>query len=206
MKYFIVLDNEQKGPFSLEEIANMSITQQTLVWHENLDDWTEAKNITDFKEILKIKPPPIPKNKIEEKPVKVVLTKEKSNKKKADFSKILQSLLKLLPYSFIFGVLIYFISAFTVYEINKFDNHDWSKVSYDGEIGYNFPLDDYSPDFYSNFCGKEKIIQCLKANVKARKEEIAEMSFKNGLVGMIVGYFVIVLFHFTSRKKSTKNT
>jgi hypothetical protein len=58
--FFIVINNEQKGPFSVKEILEMDINQKTLVWNENYDDWTELKNIEQFKIKLSKKPPPIP--------------------------------------------------------------------------------------------------------------------------------------------------
>ena len=53
VKYHIVIENEQKGPFSLEEIFEMGISRNTLVWNENMKDWTEAQNVEDFIDILK---------------------------------------------------------------------------------------------------------------------------------------------------------
>ena len=97
-KFYIVINNEQKGPFSVKEILEMDVNQNTLGWNENYDNWTKLKNIEQFKIKLSKKPPPIPKENTE-KPLKVILTKEKKekkNRKEIDFPKILTSLFMLL--------------------------------------------------------------------------------------------------------------
>lgn len=200
-KYYIVINNEQKGPFSIEEIALKKINKSTLVWNESFEDWTEAGNVEDFQSILKKSPPPIPKRQIDEKPVKVILTKEKVTKPKKDYSKTIESMFKLLPLSLVIGGIVYFISAFEHYDINKFDNHDWSRVTYNGTVGYNFPIDEYSPDFYPNYCDPGKIIECAKENVAKRKNNISEMSFKNGLIASGIGYLIIILLYFMLKSK-----
>lgn len=44
-KYFIAEDDVQKGPFSTNELKEMSISKSTLIWKEGFDDWTEAGKI-----------------------------------------------------------------------------------------------------------------------------------------------------------------
>lgn len=61
MVYFYIENNEQKGPFNLEEMQKLSIKKDTLIWHEGLDDWTEAQNIKGFESfIFSTMPPKIP--------------------------------------------------------------------------------------------------------------------------------------------------
>jgi len=57
--YHIYIDNKQKGPFSLEELKEQKITNQTLVWFEGQIDWQKASEIEELKEIFKKVPPPI---------------------------------------------------------------------------------------------------------------------------------------------------
>lgn len=68
-KYYIVIDGSQQGPFSLEEIQAKKISSSTLVWTEEMDNWTEAKDIEELKIVVKKAPPPIPQPV--EKPLKV---------------------------------------------------------------------------------------------------------------------------------------
>ncbi len=61
MNYFYIENEEQKGPVTFDEISNISIDGETLIWHEGLSDWTEAKNIPSLGTIIKkVSPPKIP--------------------------------------------------------------------------------------------------------------------------------------------------
>lgn len=61
-KYFIAEDDEQKGPFSFNELKEMGISKTTLIWKEGFDDWTEAGKIENLQSLLKITPPKLPKS------------------------------------------------------------------------------------------------------------------------------------------------
>ncbi len=58
-KYFYTNGKEQFGTFSLEELKDKNITQETLIWFKGLDNWTKAKYIHELKPILELIPPPI---------------------------------------------------------------------------------------------------------------------------------------------------
>ena len=47
IKYFIKLDEEQKGPLSIEELKGMNLTDQYLYWTDGLPSW---RKITEIKE------------------------------------------------------------------------------------------------------------------------------------------------------------
>lgn len=70
-EYFYLIGEEQKGPFSLEELKKEDISNETYVWTEGMEDWQKLKDIESLKMELKPKatPPPIPKTKCEEKPL-----------------------------------------------------------------------------------------------------------------------------------------
>ena len=40
MKYFIIENGEQAGPFSIYEMADRGLNSDTLVWAEGMDNWT----------------------------------------------------------------------------------------------------------------------------------------------------------------------
>ena len=42
MKYWIYRDGLQRGPFTIEELADMNLTPDTPVWYEGLDNWITA--------------------------------------------------------------------------------------------------------------------------------------------------------------------
>ena len=107
---------------------------------------------------------------------------------------------KMFPYSVLIGGLTYFISIFLVYNITKFDNYDYSKVTITEFGGYNFPIDKYSPSLLLNFCSDEYKIDCFKSNVRNRKVIIHRLGFRNSLVSLIISYFIFLIIIFSSRK------
>lgn len=42
MEYFILVDNKQQGPYTMDELRRRNITSATLVWAEGMTDWTPA--------------------------------------------------------------------------------------------------------------------------------------------------------------------
>ncbi len=63
-KYFYSNAAEKQGPYSFEELKSKSITQETLIWYEGIDDWKLAKDIEEFNEIFELIPPPIIESKL----------------------------------------------------------------------------------------------------------------------------------------------
>lgn len=66
MDFFIIKDNKQQGPYTLEQLAGMGITSDTLVWYEGLGPWKPAWQVEELKGVLAGKaaqqatPPPVP--------------------------------------------------------------------------------------------------------------------------------------------------
>jgi len=60
-KYYYSTGNEQKGPVSFEELRNIGISNDTKIWHNELENWTEAKRIPELSDLFKSIPPPLPK-------------------------------------------------------------------------------------------------------------------------------------------------
>ncbi|WP_031435654.1 DUF4339 domain-containing protein [Methylomarinum vadi] len=66
--YFFSKNNQQTGPLDLEaikkKIAEGTITSQTLVWREGMDNWKPADQIQELSTFFKsgAKPPPLPRN------------------------------------------------------------------------------------------------------------------------------------------------
>ena len=53
MEYFIIDENNQQaGPFSLEQLAEKAITPETLVWAQGMKDWTPAWKVAELKTTL----------------------------------------------------------------------------------------------------------------------------------------------------------
>ncbi|MCS6934865.1 MAG: M48 family metalloprotease [Chitinophagales bacterium] len=63
-KFYIAVNGQQAGPFTIEELKGKNIQRDTLVWTEGLDSWTKAENIPMLKEILRATPPPLPNTEV----------------------------------------------------------------------------------------------------------------------------------------------
>lgn len=61
-KYYYALGEVQKGPYTLEELANENITKDTLVWYDGLKDWVPAIVVGELASIIKNEPPALPKS------------------------------------------------------------------------------------------------------------------------------------------------
>ncbi|MBX3163276.1 MAG: DUF4339 domain-containing protein [Bacteroidetes bacterium] len=61
-KFYIHKDDQQQGPFSADELKDLKITRDTMVWFEGADNWKKAIEVDDLKEIFKSIPPPIQTN------------------------------------------------------------------------------------------------------------------------------------------------
>ena len=66
MEFFVIMNDQQQGPFSIEQLANMSIMPDTPVWREGMADWTTAENVAELQHLVAYAPrvdgaqPPVP--------------------------------------------------------------------------------------------------------------------------------------------------
>jgi hypothetical protein len=56
-KFYFVEDNIQKGPYSLEELINARLDENTLVWCVGMEDW---RTFNSIRAKFLSEPPPIP--------------------------------------------------------------------------------------------------------------------------------------------------
>ena len=66
MEYYIIENKEHQGPFSIDQLREMGITADRLVWSEDMEDWTPASEVEELKSILRpspLTPPEIPGKK-----------------------------------------------------------------------------------------------------------------------------------------------
>ncbi len=63
--FFVIIDNQEKGPFDLNKIKELIIkkivTKETLVWNSGMPNWEIANKHPEFENIFKSVPPPLPK-------------------------------------------------------------------------------------------------------------------------------------------------
>lgn len=68
MTYFILINNQQQGPYTLDELRSRNITSATLVWTEGMADWTPAWQVAELQTLFRngstgsaaTTPPPAP--------------------------------------------------------------------------------------------------------------------------------------------------
>ena len=51
-EYFIINENKKSGPFNLNKIKQEYLFNDTLVWHEGLDNWVLASEIKELKNLI----------------------------------------------------------------------------------------------------------------------------------------------------------
>lgn len=57
-KYFISKGTQKKGPYSIEEISSMQLTENYLIWKEGFEDWKKVTEVEELKSHVVLMPPP----------------------------------------------------------------------------------------------------------------------------------------------------
>ncbi|MBR5102382.1 MAG: DUF4339 domain-containing protein [Muribaculaceae bacterium] len=52
MKYFLHINDQQQGPFEIDELLDNGLTPDTPVWCDGMADWTPAKDVQDLAWLL----------------------------------------------------------------------------------------------------------------------------------------------------------
>lgn len=60
-EYFILDDNnQQEGPYTLNQLKKVSISKTTKAWHQGMQGWSNAESIIELEELFFVKTPPPP--------------------------------------------------------------------------------------------------------------------------------------------------
>ncbi|MDR2233960.1 MAG: DUF4339 domain-containing protein [Tannerella sp.] len=59
--FYIIINGEQSGPYTYDELKSLSLKRDSFVWHQGMKDWDKAENIERLKSFFDEMPPPIPK-------------------------------------------------------------------------------------------------------------------------------------------------
>ncbi|HLG03989.1 MAG TPA: DUF4339 domain-containing protein [Bacteroidia bacterium] len=113
MKHYYYADNEQQlGPFTIEELKSKRLKKTTLVWTDGMPDWTPADEFEELKDILISGPPPLPKKsnaspagepvQIKQTPILVTSSKYDQTYTKEDDATVLGVILFIIPIAFTF--------------------------------------------------------------------------------------------------------
>lgn len=197
-KYYIAIEGSQQGPFSLDELREKNITKTTLVWTETMDNWVEAVNLEELKDLIKTIPPPIPAKV--EKPIKVEAEISKKKEKlispqtEVVVAKETKSVFQQIVYGLIIGAVSFPIFYFAVYQANKYDNFDvYKEVHISGNMmsGINisdFPFSWYGMDYST-----------VQRNIERRKEIFTEKSIYSAFITFLIASGVLIAFRYISK-------
>ncbi|MCM1517027.1 MAG: CD225/dispanin family protein [Pseudoflavonifractor sp.] len=50
MKYYIVVNNQHQGPYTVDELKAMNIAPDTYVWCEGMPDWVRATDVEEIRQ------------------------------------------------------------------------------------------------------------------------------------------------------------
>ncbi|MBO9681636.1 MAG: DUF4339 domain-containing protein [Flavisolibacter sp.] len=56
--WFIRHNNESLGPYTIEELKNLSVTKDDYIWKEGLADWVQAKSLSELTQLFASSAPP----------------------------------------------------------------------------------------------------------------------------------------------------
>ena len=59
--YYYAIDQERRGPVSLDELRAAAISGHTLVWREGLPDWLPAREYAELSDLFRTNVPPPPR-------------------------------------------------------------------------------------------------------------------------------------------------
>jgi len=52
MEFYLIVNGQQQGPFTIDELAQRGITPESEVWAEGMDDWKQAGDVPQLTEVL----------------------------------------------------------------------------------------------------------------------------------------------------------
>ena len=114
MNYFYLDGLEKIGPLTIEELRKVSLTDDTLIWFDSINNWTKLSDLLELKreiygdeEEREKTPPPIPQEIIEKQ--KLTIKEQEINDKRKTKFLIVQvgvSLLFFLITIFIINIII----------------------------------------------------------------------------------------------------
>ena len=59
--YFLHIDGRQVGPYSKEELQQIRISRDTMIWFEGQEQWQEAGTVDALSDLFRNQPPPFKK-------------------------------------------------------------------------------------------------------------------------------------------------
>lgn len=50
--YYLIINEQQRGPFAKEDLLTQGLTSSTMVWREGMADWAPANEVTELQELF----------------------------------------------------------------------------------------------------------------------------------------------------------
>lgn len=177
--YFISKDNKKEGPYTLEEVIAMRLTDDILVWKEGIS-WTNVTELPELTRVIIKTPPPIP----------VDIQNEKENEKKAHYYEAMKKAAgNIIGYSLLIGLAGAAIVAYYFNELSYTDEWPDKYHIFHGSEEKNNHLLSYWP-FFVLYLLIFEIIALIIAGIKIasikpeiENKEIAKMSKHNSKDG-----------------------
>lgn len=192
-EYHILINEIQKGPFSIEELKNIDLNKSTLVWFKELEDWTELQNVEELNTLIKNSPPPIPKKPDKKEKVKKAIAKQIVNAFKLIKTSLTLGIFYFIGYSIynkliaygIFGKKFYSSDAQTILGFMP-RQYIFKETSRDGDFGLAYGLMEISDS-------GEKEVKSLIIN------ELTEQTIVFTLIMIAITFVVLLVYFYTKR-------
>lgn len=193
-KYYIIIKNAQFGPYTLNELKEIEITRETLVWTSEIENWAKAETFKELhgfiNNIPPPTPPPIPKHIAKAETLKQ--KPELNSKAKSRTAKEIKSAINFLKISFLIAVFSLPIFYFVIYDANRYDD---GKIQFKNGAIYGVERDDIIAKFiyYQD-------IQDLGSDwaIKNRKKKIMELAIHNSLIVLAISFVFLLLIRYIS--------
>lgn len=60
MNYFVAVNGESTGPYTLDDLKSANLSPDTLIWYEGLKSWVPASSVEELKLCFSNQPPQMP--------------------------------------------------------------------------------------------------------------------------------------------------
>jgi len=116
-QFYIAVNGQQTGPFSIDDLKAKGIQRDTLIWTEGLDNWTKAEHVALLKDVLRATPPPLPNMEskttsqqvppppthVTPQPIGKYFGYELARRRERFFAVLVQTIIFLIPFLLLFG-------------------------------------------------------------------------------------------------------
>lgn len=120
-QYYIIEKKEKKGPFNLENLIEMDLEENTLVWRRGLPDWTPLKDLSEYRQNI---PPPLPNtvHTVPSENIQHIENKVRREIRKNPFPKV--SVIEKPFAKWVFFIILYFLYRvlFSLFQISFISN------------------------------------------------------------------------------------